>query len=693
MRPPSTTPSIAVEHQVAERRCRRRPAGGRRGCGGGRGTSAAANPSRYITPYQWILQRPERRARSGRSGAGTIMRSAIPDAGGSRVRGQRAILPRPRPYRAPDAARGSAAGPAVRCRRRRPACAGNARPAGPRSRPRPRAPRLRRSPARSRSSISCADAAPLLGARPARRGRGRRRSRCGGRPAAGTAARRCWRRVSQTRSCANASLARGRARCMPGAAPRADAAPARPRSRSRRDGAASPAAIAAAMRCSASAGNRRCAERANRCRSRRAMAPRITSSRGATAPAHAAAARPAAATAAEATAAATAAANRRRRSRPSRRRGRSARRARWPGRGRSRSAAPMPPTSSSDEISQATPPAAPPPTTPRSSDGARPKMPRATCATMKAANSANSQSPPPSPLAGRLSAIGAGSGSPSISLTSAAVASVDAAGVVAGAEFRHQVFLDDAVGDRVGDRAFQPIAGLDAHATVVLGDDQQHAVVDALAPELALLERAHRVLLDVFGLRRRHHQHLQLAALALLQRERLLLRAPASVRGIERAGGVDHRRVERAGSPPAAAPARARRRAAAAAATMRRAAAGRISSDATAIDRRISRRPARVAAQAAAAGAGGGCAAGCPKSTVGALLDLRFVLDGEVRLGLVAEHHRGQVHRELADVGVVVLHRLDVAAARDGDAVLGAFQLRLQVAEVLVGLEVAGSSR
>src|SRR5690242_13261814 len=54
----------------------------------------------------------------------------------------------------------------------------------------------------------------------------------------------------------------------------------------------------------------------------------------------------------------------------------------------------------------------------------------------------------------------------------------------------------------------------------------------------------------------------------------------------------------------------------------------------------------------------------------GRLGDRFFVLDREVRPGLVAEHHRGQVHRELTDEDVVLLHRLDVAVARDSDAVL-----------------------
>src|SRR6267143_1280306 len=68
--------------------------------------------------------------------------------------------------------------------------------------------------------------------------------------------------------------------------------------------------------------------------------------------------------------------------------------------------------------------------------------------------------------------------------------------------------------------------------------------------------------------------------------------------------------------------------------------------------------------------------------------DRLFVLDAELRFRLVAEDHRGKVDRELAYERVVLLHRLDVALARYRDAVLGALELRLQVAEVLVGLEL-----
>ena len=85
-------------------------------------------------------------------------------------------------------------------------------------------------------------------------------------------------------------------------------------------------------------------------------------------------------------------------------------------------AAPSPPTNSSDEISQATPPATPPPITPRTSDGAPPKIARATCPTMNAASNANGQ-PPRHRVRVGSSAIGAGSGSPLTSSAMAAVAS------------------------------------------------------------------------------------------------------------------------------------------------------------------------------------------------------------------------------------------------------------------------------
>ncbi len=51
-----------------------------------------------------------------------------------------------------------------------------------------------------------------------------------------------------------------------------------------------------------------------------------------------------------------------------------------------------------------------------------------------------------------------------------------------------------------------------------------------------------------------------------------------------------------------------------------------------------------------------------------------------------------RLRREGAHGRVVVLHRLDVALARDRDPVLRALELRLQIAEVLVDLQLADSS-
>src|SRR5579859_6914660 len=68
--------------------------------------------------------------------------------------------------------------------------------------------------------------------------------------------------------------------------------------------------------------------------------------------------------------------------------------------------------------------------------------------------------------------------------------------------------------------------------------------------------------------------------------------------------------------------------------------------------------------------------------------DFLLVVDGEVRLLLVAEHHRRQIVREGADADIIVLHRLDVAVARHGDAILGAFELRHQIAEQRVRFEL-----
>src|SRR6218665_1574152 len=68
--------------------------------------------------------------------------------------------------------------------------------------------------------------------------------------------------------------------------------------------------------------------------------------------------------------------------------------------------------------------------------------------------------------------------------------------------------------------------------------------------------------------------------------------------------------------------------------------------------------------------------------------DPGLVLHREAGLDLVAEDLGGDVVREAARQRVVGGHVLDVAVARDGDAVLRAFELHAQVLEALVGLQV-----
>src|SRR5690348_7851878 len=67
------------------------------------------------------------------------------------------------------------------------------------------------------------------------------------------------------------------------------------------------------------------------------------------------------------------------------------------------------------------------------------------------------------------------------------------------------------------------------------------------------------------------------------------------------------------------------------------------------------------------------------------LLRDREVLD---RLIAAVEHGVIPAARDGAELGIVLLHCKNVVAARHGDPVLGAFQLRLQREEILVGLEV-----
>jgi hypothetical protein len=115
---------------------------------------------------------------------------------------------------------------------------------------------------------------------------------------------------------------------------------------------------------------------------------------------------------------------------------------------------------------------------------------------------------------------------------------------VALLEARGDVLLDDALDDRVGQRALDAAPGDDPDAPVLLRHQEQHAVVDPLAAELPGIEDAHAVFDRRLGLGGRHQQHGDLAALARLELgERLLERRVLLV--VQRAGEVGDARLER----------------------------------------------------------------------------------------------------------------------------------------------------
>ena len=119
-------------------------------------------------------------------------------------------------------------------------------------------------------------------------------------------------------------------------------------------------------------------------------------------------------------------------------------------------------------------------------------------------------------------------------------AGVDAGGEIALAEFGRDVLGDDAPRRHVGERALEAVAHFDAHALVVLGDQQDRAVVLALVADLPRLGHADRVLLDRLGRGGRHDQHGELVGRARFPVAQLRLERLPLGRG-QRAGLVGDR--------------------------------------------------------------------------------------------------------------------------------------------------------
>jgi len=128
-------------------------------------------------------------------------------------------------------------------------------------------------------------------------------------------------------------------------------------------------------------------------------------------------------------------------------------------------------------------------------------------------------------------------------------AGVDPLIEIAFAEGGCDGFRDDAVGHRVGEHPLETVTHFDADAMIVLGDEQQRAIIDLLAAhdaatELPLLDHADRVLRDVLRAGRRYHEYRELRALRRLEGGELLLES-GLLAGGKRPGEVGNARGER----------------------------------------------------------------------------------------------------------------------------------------------------
>ena len=104
-------------------------------------------------------------------------------------------------------------------------------------------------------------------------------------------------------------------------------------------------------------------------------------------------------------------------------------------------------------------------------------------------------------------------------------AGFDATVEISRFEMRRHVFVDDAVCDRIGNRALQTGADFDAHAPVIFCDDQDRAVIDPFAAQLPCIAHTNAELLDFLRLRAGNDEHSQLAALLGFERRKFRLDA------------------------------------------------------------------------------------------------------------------------------------------------------------------------
>src|SRR5690349_21751670 len=95
---------------------------------------------------------------------------------------------------------------------------------------------------------------------------------------------------------------------------------------------------------------------------------------------------------------------------------------------------------------------------------------------------------------------------------------VNAAIEITFAELWLDVLPDDTCGGGIRNRTFESVADFNAHVMVVLGNNQNRAVIGAHAPEFPFLADADAILRDILGIGRRNNQYAELRSLALLKR-------------------------------------------------------------------------------------------------------------------------------------------------------------------------------
>lgn len=96
---------------------------------------------------------------------------------------------------------------------------------------------------------------------------------------------------------------------------------------------------------------------------------------------------------------------------------------------------------------------------------------------------------------------------------------------------KYGVIVSSMMRRAVGQVAFETVADFDAQLAVVLGDQEQHAVVLALLAEPPGFDDTHRILLDAFRLRARYQQDGHLRTVLVFKGLQLRLEALPLVAG------------------------------------------------------------------------------------------------------------------------------------------------------------------